>query len=238
MIKIKELYVETESKEILKGINLDLEKGKIYTLMGPNGSGKSTLANVIMGNTKYKVKEGKIFFEERDITNLPINERARMGIFMSFQFPVEIPGVPTNVFLRQAHNSVAEKKKSFLEFQKKVSEESKSIGIKDELLERYVNEGFSGGEKKLSEILQMSVLNPKFIILDEIDSGLDIDFLKRVSEKIRNFMNKDKTILIITHHAKVLDYLEVDKVFMMQEGKIIREGKKELIKEIGQRGFN
>lgn len=234
---IKDLHVDVEGKEILKGINLNLEKGKIYALIGPNGSGKSTLANVIMGNPKYKVKSGNIILNEEDITKLPANERAKRGIFMSFQFPVEISGVPTAAFLRQAHNSTAEKKISIMDFKKLSEKESKSLNMKEEFLQRYVNEGFSGGEKKLSEIFHMSVLNPKFVILDEIDSGLDFNSLKNVSKKINELMTKDKTILIITHHAKILDYLKVNKVFLITEGKITKEGDMKLIKEIEIRGY-
>ena len=236
MIEIKDLHAEAE-KEILKGINLKLEKGKIYALMGPNGSGKSTLANVIMGNPKYKVTKGEILFNKEEITKLLPNERAKKGIFMTFQFPAEVQGVPTKAFLRQAHNSTTEKKQSFLEFQKTIEKESKSLNIKKEFLERYVNEGFSGGEKKLSEILQLSVLNPKFAILDEIDSGLDRDSLENISKKIKKFMNKDKTILIITHHAKILDYLKIARVFMVQEGRIVQEGTMKLIKQLEKKGY-
>ncbi|MBI2044247.1 Fe-S cluster assembly ATPase SufC [Candidatus Pacearchaeota archaeon] len=237
MIKIKDLHVETDNKEILKGINLELDKGKVYALIGPNGSGKSTLANTIMGNPKYKITKGKIIFNNKDITSMSVSERAKLGIFMSFQNPIEINGVPTSAFLRQAHNSTTEKKASLLEFKKMVEKESKSLNMKEEFLSRYVNEGFSGGEKRLSEVLQMLVLSPKFVIFDEVDSGLDVESLKRVSNKINSFMNEEKTILIITHHAKILDYVKLDKIFLIVDGKIIKEGDKKLIKEIENKGY-
>lgn len=238
MIKIKDLHVETDNKEILKGINLDLEKGKVYALIGPNGSGKSTLANVIMGNPKFQVTKGRIVFNDKDITKISVTERAKLGIFMSFQTPNEIHGVPTSAFLRQAHNSTAENKSSLLEFRKLVEKESKSLNMKEEFLSRYVNEGFSGGEKKKSEILQMLVLKPKLAILDEPDSGADADTLKLIANAI-NQTNKSvgTTVLIITHHNKILKYLKPDKVFVIIGGKIVKEGSKDLADEIDKRGY-
>jgi|TARA_Y100000034_G_scaffold55831_1_gene68379 Fe-S cluster assembly ATP-binding protein len=221
MLEIKNLHVEAEEKKILKEINLKFEKGKIYVLMGSNGSGKTTFANVLIGNPKYNISSGKILFDEKDITNLPVNERAKKGLFLSFQFPTEISGITISNFLRTAYNSIKENKISFLDFQRLLEKKAKDLDINKRFLERYLNENFSGGEKKKMEILQMLVLNPKFVILDEIDSGLDIDSLKKISKEINNFMNKEKCILIITHHKEILDYIKHDKILKMFNGKII-----------------
>tara|TARA_Y100000296_G_scaffold74291_1_gene92643 strand:+ start:1936 stop:2601 length:666 start_codon:yes stop_codon:yes gene_type:complete len=221
MIAIKNLHVKAEKKEILKGINLKLEKGKIYVLIGPNGSGKTTFANALIGNQKYKISSGKILFDKKDITNLPVNKRAKKGLFLSFQFPVEISGVTVSNFLRTAYNNTKGKKISFLDFRKLLEKKAKDLDINKEFLERYLNKNFSGGEKKKMEILQMLILDPKFIILDETDSGLDINSLKKVSKEINNFMNKEKCILIITHHKEILDYIKHDKILKMFNKKII-----------------
>ncbi len=237
MIEIKNLNVKSGKKEILKGVNLKLVKGKAYVLMGPNGSGKTTLANVLMGNPKYKISSGEILFNKKNITKLPTNERAKKGFFLSFQFPVEIPGVTISNFLRTAYNSIKEKRISFLDFKRLLEEKARELNINKKFLERYLNENFSGGEKKKMEILQMLVLNPKFIILDETDSGLDIDSLKIISKAIKKFIDKNKTILIITHHKKILDYIKPDKVFIMVDGKIVKEGKKEIINSLEKKGY-
>ena len=237
MIEIKNLNVKSGKKEILKGVNLKLVKGKAYVLMGPNGSGKTTLANVLMGNPKYKISSGEILFNKKNITKLPTNERAKKGFFLSFQFPVEIPGVTISNFLRTAYNSIKEKRISFLDFKRLLEEKAKELNINKKFLERYLNENFSGGEKKKMEILQMLVLNPEFIILDETDSGLDIDSLKIISKAIKKFIDKNKTILIITHHKKILDYIKPDKVFIMVDGKIVKEGKKEIINSLEKKGY-
>ena len=237
MIEIKNLHVESEGENILEEINLKFEKGKVYVLMGPNGSGKSTLANVIMGNPKYKITSGEILFNEKEITNLSTNDRAKKGIFLSFQSPTEISGVTISNFVRQAYNSLKENKISFLDFQKLLGKKAEDLGIDKKFLERYLNESFSGGEKKKMEILQMLVLDPSFVILDETDSGLDIDSLKKISEGIKNFMNDKKCILIITHYRKILDYIKPDKVFVMFNGKIVIEGKKEIIDNIERKGY-
>ncbi len=237
MIEINDLHVEAEEKKIIRETDLKLEKGKIYVLMGPNGSGKTTLANVLMGNPKYKVSSGKILFNEKDITNFSPDERAKKGLFLSFQFPVEISGVTISNFLRTAYNTIKEKKISFLDFQRLLEKKAHDLNIDKKFLERYLNEDFSGGEKKKMEILQMLVLDPKFVILDEIDSGLDADSLKEVSEEINNFMNEEKCILIITHHKKILDYLKHDDVFVMVDGKIVLKGKREIINSLEQHGY-
>ena len=235
-LEIKNLNVNVDGKEILKELNLNLEKGKVYALMGPNGSGKSTLSQVLIGNPKYKFS-GEISFEGEDISDLKPHERAKKGLFLSFQYPVEVPGVTISSFLKTALNSLRGKKISPIEFWNILEKHSKKLKIDKSFLSRFLNEGFSGGEKKKAEILQMLILNPKLAILDETDSGLDIDSLKIVSQGINNFMDKDKTILIITHYQKILDYIKPDKIFIMKNGSIVKEGGKELIEELEKNGY-
>ena len=237
MLEIKNLSVEVDGKKILNKINLKLDKGKVYALMGPNGSGKTSLANVLMANPKYKILSGRIFLDNEDITNLPVNEKARKGIFISYQNPAEISGVTVSNLLRTAFNSLKDNKLSLLDFQKLLQEKTKELDIDEKFLKRYVNEGFSGGEKKKTEILQMLVLNPSFVILDETDSGLDIDSLKIVSKGISKFLSQDKIILIITHYRKILDYINPDKIFIMKDGEICAEGEMELINKIEEKGY-
>ena len=236
MLKIRNLNVNVDGKEILKELNLNLEKGKVYALMGPNGSGKSTLSQVLIGNPKYKFS-GEISFEGEDISDLKPHERAKKGLFLSFQYPVEVPGVTISSFLKTALNSLRGKKISPIEFWNILEKHSKKLKIDKSFLSRFLNEGFSGGEKKKAEILQMLILNPKLAILDETDSGLDIDSLKIVAQGINNFMDKDKTILIITHYQKILDYIKPDKIFIMKNGSIVKEGGKELIEELEKNGY-
>lgn len=235
-LEIKNLDVNVEGKEIIKNLNLNLEKGKIYALMGPNGSGKSTLSQVLMGNPKYKFS-GEILFENENLSNMKPNERAKKGLFLSFQYPVEIPGVTISNFLKTALNSLKGKKISPIEFWNVLDKHSKKLNIDKSFLSRFLNEGFSGGEKKKAEILQMLVLNPKLAILDETDSGLDIDSLKIVSEGIRNFADKEKTILLITHYKRILEYLTPDEILIMKKGKIVKRGGRELIEEIEKKGY-
>lgn len=237
MLEIKNLSVEVDGKKILNKINLKLDKGKVYALMGPNGSGKTSLANVLMANPKYKILSGRIFLDNEDITKLSVNEKARKGIFVSYQNPVEISGVTVSNFLRTAFNSLKDDKLSLLDFQKLLKEKAKELDIDEKFLNRYLNVDFSGGEKKKTEILQMLVLNPSFAILDETDSGLDIDSLKTVSKGIKKFLSKDKIILIITHYRKILDYINPDKIFIMRDGKICGEGGVELINKIEEKGY-
>jgi Fe-S cluster assembly ATP-binding protein len=238
MFEIKDLYVNKEGKNILNGVNLKLKRGKIYALMGPNGSGKSTLARVIAGDPKYEVVSGKILLNKKNILNLEPDERAKLGIFLGFQNPVEISGVTISNFLRQAYNSLKRKKISFLDFQKLIEKKSKELKIETNFLSRYLNEGFSGGEKKKAEILQLLVLDPKIAILDETDSGLDIDSLKIISKGINKFMSKDKTILVITHYKRILNYIKPNKVFIMLNGKIVVEGKGKIINKIEKKGYS
>lgn len=237
ILQIKDLHVEIEGKEILKGINMKLELGKVNALMGPNGSGKSTLANVIMGHPGYKITQGKILFNGEDITNLKPNERAKKGLFLSFQYPQEVSGVTISNFLRTSLNNLKEQKIGVMEFHTLLNEKLKLLNMPEEFSERYLNEGFSGGEKKKSEILQLSILNPKLAILDETDSGLDIDALRIVSEGINSFMNENKCILIITHYKRILEYLTPNKLFIMINGKIIKEGGAKLVDTLEKEGY-
>lgn len=237
ILEIKDLHVSVEGKEILKGLNLKLELGKVNALMGPNGSGKSTLANVIMGHPKYKVTSGQIIFNGDDITNLKPDERAKKGIFLSFQYPNEISGVTISNFLRTAYNSTKEEKISVADFQILLNEKLKKLKMDKQLLQRYLNEGFSGGEKKRGEILQMSVLDPKLAILDETDSGLDIDALKAVADGVNSFMNPEKFILIITHYKRILEHIKPDKLFIMIDGKIALEGTGALVDHLEEKGY-
>src|SRR3989344_5478437 len=237
MLEIKNLRVEIEGKEIIKGINLKFEKGKIYALMGPNGSGKSTLANVIMGNPEYKITKGKIFLNGKDITNLNPDQKAKNGIFLSFQNPSEIEGVTISNFLRMALNNSKNKKISVPDFHKLLKEKLKLLKMPENFSERYLNQGFSGGEKKKSEILQLNILNPKVAILDETDSGLDIDALKIISKGLNKLMDKEKIIIVITHYKRILEYLKPDKIFIMKHGKIVLAGKSSLINKIEKKGY-
>src|SRR3989344_1108316 len=237
MLEIKNLHIQISKKEILKGINLKFEKGKIYALMGPNVSGKSTLAKIIMGDPKYKITKGKIFFNGENITNLNPNQRAKKGIFLSFQNPSEIEGVTISNFLRIALNNQKNKKISVLEFHKLLKEKLKLLKMPENFSERYLNQNFSGGEKKKSEILQLSVLNPKVAILDETDSGLDIDALKTIASGINKLIDKEKIIIVITHYKRILEYLKPDKLFVMMDGKIVLEGGHELVDQLEKKGY-
>ena len=239
MLEIKNLYVNFEGKVILKGVDLKVDTGSVHALMGPNGSGKSTLAHVLMGHPKYKIMMGKIFLNGEDITNLSPDERAKRGLFLSFQMPVEISGVTISNFLRQAYNVLKDRKLSLLEFRALLEEKCNELGMDAKFLNRYLNQGFSGGEKKKAEILQMLVLNPGVAVLDETDSGLDVDSLKYVAKGISKFAAaKDKTVLVITHYKRILEYLEPEKVSVMIDGKIAFEGDKTLVDSLEQKGYS
>ena len=239
ILEIKDLHVEIEGKKILKGFNLVLESGKVNALMGPNGSGKSTLANVLMGNPKYEVTQGEILFEGKNLLSLSPSERAKLGIFLSFQYPQEIEGVTIGNFLRTTINSNnSENKISVMDFKELIEEKSKLLSLPEKFYERYLNQGFSGGEKKKSEMLQLLTLNPKLAILDETDSGLDIDALKSVSNGVNKFMNEDKCVLIITHYKRILELIHPDKVFIMINGKIVQSGTSELVDHLEEKGYS
>lgn len=238
MLEIKNLHVTFEEKEILKGVNMKLEKGKIHALMGPNGSGKTTLSYVLMGHPGYKITKGKILLGGEDITDLSPDKRAKKGLFLSFQSPVAITGITISKFLRQAYNTLNKEKLSLLEFKDRLEEKCNEIGMNLKFLNRYLNEGFSGGEKKKAEILQMLVLNPNTVVLDETDSGLDIDALKLVAKGIKKFSNPEKTILVITHYRRILDYVNPEKVFIMIDGKIASEGDNRIIDQLEKKGYN
>jgi len=237
MLEIKDLHVSVEGNEILKGVNLRLEKGKIHALMGPNGSGKSTLANALMGHPKYKITEGSIILNGENITSLEPHERAKKGLFLSFQYPSEISGVTISNLLRTALSSITGKKVSPLDFKKILDQKMETLKMGKEFLKRYVNEGFSGGEKKRAEILQLAVLDPKVAVLDETDSGLDIDALRIVAEGVNSFMDEEKCILIITHYKRILEYIKPDELFIMLEGKIALSGKGELVDRLEEKGY-
>lgn len=237
ILEIKDLHVSVEGKEILKGINLELDTGKVNALMGPNGSGKSTLSNALMGNPKYEITKGKILYDGKDITKLSPDKRAKLGLFLSFQYPSEIPGVTISNFLRTALNSLTGKKIKVMDFKKILDKKLQQLKMDAKFSRRYLNDGFSGGEKKKAEILQLMVLNPKLAILDETDSGLDIDALKEVSKGVNAFMNKDKCILIITHYKRILEYIKPDKLVIMIDGKIALEGKGDLVDHLEEKGY-
>jgi len=242
MIKIKKLKVSVEEKNILKGINLEIPKGEVHAIMGRNGSGKSTLANTLAGNEKFEVKSGSIHMNDVDITEMSAENRALSGIFVCFQYPVAIPGVSMAYFLRAAINAHFEHQGKeemdaveFLNQSKKILSE---LNLDDSFLKRSINDGFSGGEKKKSEILQLLSLNPKFAILDETDSGLDIDALKTVADGVNKFNDKDNSTLIITHYERLLEYIKPDVVHVMIDGKIKKSGDMSLAQEVEKKGYS
>jgi len=237
LLEIKNLHVEVEGKEILKGINLNLDLGKINALMGPNGSGKSTLVNTIMGHPRYKITQGKIVFKGKEISKFSPDKRAKLGIFLSFQYPREISGISVSKFLKTASKELNQKF-SIFDFKKNLKEKTNLLGIYNEMTERYLNEGFSGGEKKKNEILQMLVLNPNLIMLDETDSGLDVDSLKIVAKGVNEIMNQKKCTLIITHYKRILEHIKPNKIFIMLNGKIVLEGGKEIVDQLEEKGYN
>ena len=242
MLKIEDLHVSIEGKEILKGLSLDVKPGEIHAIMGPNGSGKSTLSSVIAGNEDYKVVKGNIFYNGENIEDLSADERANRGIFMSFQYPVAIPGITVTNFIKTAINSNlkarGEKEMPAGEMLKKIREKSKLLEIDSKFLSRSLNEGFSGGEKKRNEIFQMAMLEPNLAILDETDSGLDIDALKVVANGVNKLKNDDNAIVIITHYQRLLDYITPDFVHVLQEGKISKSGDKSLALELEEKGYD
>ncbi len=240
-LNINNLNVSIEGKKIIHDFSLNINQGEVHAIMGPNGSGKSTLANVLAGNENYEVNSGQIIFKDHNLLDLNIEERAKQGMFLAFQYPVEIPGVNITPFLQASLNSKLknENKEELdsLSFARLLRNKAEELGINSEMLKRSINTGFSGGEKKRYEILQMSVLNPEFTIFDETDSGLDVDALKIVTEGINKFKNKNNSFLIITHYQKLLDYIRPDFVHVMRNGKIIKSGNISLANEIEESGY-
>ena len=240
MLKISNLKASTGGKDILKGLNLEIKAGEVHAIMGPNGSGKSTLANVLSGKPGYSVS-GEINFEGKKLNNVPIEERAQNGIFLAFQYPLEIPGVNTSNFLRTAINSIrkskGEKELDALSFIKLIKEKASELKIDEKFLSRQLNVGFSGGEKKKNEILQMKLLEPKLSVLDETDSGLDIDALKIVADGVNSYKNQDNSFLIITHYQRLLDYIKPDFIHVLSNGKIIKTGRSELGQQLEKTGY-
>lgn len=237
LLDIRSLHAGVEGKEILKGLSLTVGKGEVHVILGPNGSGKSTLMNVIMGHPKYEVTAGSIAFEGEDITQLKTFERARKGLFLSFQTPEEIPGISVENMIRTAKQAVSGERVKLLPFRRKLKAMMEELKIKPEYADRYLNVGFSGGEKKRNEILQLLMLEPKLALLDETDSGLDVDAVQIVSEGVAKFHNEDNSCLIITHNTRILEKLTVDRVHVLMNGTIVEEGGAELIEEINRRGF-
>jgi len=242
MLTIKDLKVEIENKEILRGINLEVKPGEVHAIMGPNGSGKSTLANVIAGREEYEVTGGTVTFEGEDLLELEVDERAREGIFMAFQYPIEIPGVSNSNFLKQTLNSIrrerGEEELDAMEMLQLLREKIKMVGMDENMLRRSLNEGFSGGEKKRNEILQMAVLEPKLGILDETDSGLDIDALKIVAEGVNQLRSKDRSFIIVTHYQRLLNYIVPDYVHVLYRGRIVKSGDKNLALKLEEKGYD
>jgi Fe-S cluster assembly ATP-binding protein len=242
MISIKNLHANIEGKEILKGINLEVKAGEVHAIMGPNGSGKSTLASVLAGRDGYEITEGSIAFENKNLLDLEAEERAREGIFLAFQYPVEIPGVSTTNFLKTAMNQIrqhrGEKILDAVAFLKLMKAKMKLVEIDQALLSRSLNEGFSGGEKKRNEIFQMAMLEPKLAILDETDSGLDIDALRIVAHGVNSLKSKDNASILITHYQRLLDYIVPDFVHVLFNGKIVKTGDKSLAVELEEKGYD
>ena len=240
MLEIKNLKASINNKDILKGLNLKIHPGEVHAIMGPNGSGKSTLANVLSGKNGYEIS-GELNYKGENIKNIPIEERAQKGIFLAFQYPTEIPGVNTSNFFRTSLNKVrkAQGKKELdaLSFLKIVKEKSNELGMDEKMLSRQLNVGFSGGEKKKNEILQMKILDPNFIILDETDSGLDIDALKIVADGVNSSRNNEKSFLVITHYQRLLNFIKPDFVHVLAGGKIVKSGTKELAMELEKTGY-
>jgi Fe-S cluster assembly ATP-binding protein len=242
MLQIRNLRARVENREILKGVNLTVRAGEVHAVMGPNGSGKSTLAQILAGREGYEITAGEVLFEGKDLLELDPEERAREGVFLAFQYPVEIPGVNSTYFLKAALNEVrkhrGEPELDAMEFLTLVKERMKVLELNEELLKRPVNEGFSGGEKKRNEIFQMAVLEPKLAILDETDSGLDIDALKVVAAGVNRLKRPDTAQLVITHYQRLLDYIIPDFVHVLYDGRIVRSGDKELAHELEEKGYD
>lgn len=241
MLTIKDLYASVEGKQILKGLNLQINAGEVHAIMGPNGSGKSTLSQVLAGREDYDITGGEVDYLGQDLLDMKIEERACAGLFLAFQYPIEIPGVSNAYFLRASVNAVRRSRGlpelNAIEFLKRVREEMKTVGMREEFLHRSVNEGFSGGEKKRNEVLQMSMLEPKMAILDETDSGLDIDALRVVADGVNRLRSPERSLLVITHYQRLLEYIVPDFVHVLVNGRIVRSGGRELALELEERGY-
>ena len=242
MLTIKDVEVSIQDKEILKGINLEVKPGEVHAIMGPNGSGKSTLANVLAGREEYEVTSGAVSYEGEDLLEMEVDERAHAGIFMAFQYPIEIPGVSTSNFLKSTVNAVRKargmEELNAVQMLKLIREKINMVGMDDKLLKRSLNEGFSGGEKKRSEMLQMALLEPKLAILDETDSGLDIDALRIVAEAVNQLRSKDRSFIIVTHYQRLLEYIVPDYVHVLYNGRIVKSGDKNLALELEEKGYD
>jgi Fe-S cluster assembly ATP-binding protein len=237
MLKIENLQVEIDGQEIVKGLDLEVGEGEIHAIMGPNGSGKSTLANVLMGHPRYEVTGGSITFRGQDVFELEPDERAKLGMFLAFQYPSEVPGVSVANFLRTAVNSVREEELSPMDMYRLIQEKMKIMRMDPRFAERYLNEGFSGGEKKRNEILQMLMLDPRLAIMDETDSGLDIDALQVVARGVNELRGPEFSAVIITHYQRILRYIEPDRVHVMLDGRIVTSGGQELAEELEEKGY-
>ncbi len=242
MLEIKDLHAGVDGNEIVKGVSLSVNKGEIHAIMGPNGSGKSTLAKILSGHPAYETTAGKVIFDGKDLLEMDAEERSIAGIFMGFQYPVEVPGVNNAEFLRMAHNarrvSAGEEEIDPLDFDELLSEKMKTLGMEKKYKERNLNDGFSGGEKKKNEILQMAILEPKLSILDETDSGLDIDALRVVSEGVNKLRSENNALILITHYQRLLDYIKPDFVHVFSDGQIIKSGDKSLALELESQGYD
>ena len=242
MLKIKNLHAKINNNEVLKGLDLEVKPGEIHAIMGPNGSGKSTLAHVLSGKSGYEVTAGEIEFEKKNLLELSPDKRALEGLFLAFQYPVEVPGVNNLYFLKEAYNAkrkyLGEKNLDAFDFMKLVKAKAKELKMDEKFLRRSVNEGFSGGEKKRNEILQMSILEPKLGVLDETDSGLDIDALKVVSDGVNRLRSADRSFIVVTHYQRLLDYIQPDFVHVLSNGKIIKSGDKSLALELEAKGYS
>ena len=242
LLEIKDLHTAIDGKEILKGLNLQINSGEVHAIMGPNGSGKSTLAKVLAGHPSYEVTHGEVLYEGKNLLELEPDERAREGVFLAFQYPVEVPGVSNSQFLRLAYNEkmkhLGEEELDPLEFNDYLTEKAKIVDMDKSFFKRSVNEGFSGGEKKRNEILQMAVLEPKLAVLDETDSGLDIDALRIVAEGVNKLRSEVNAIILVTHYQRLLNYITPDFVHVLAGGKIVKEGGKELALELEEKGYD
>ena len=237
MLKINNLHASVDSTEILKGISLEIKAGEVHAIMGPNGSGKSTLANVLMGNPTYEVTKGTIEFDGEDVTEYPVDKRAKKGMFLAFQYPESIPGVTIVNMLKTALTNIEETDYTAVELRLKVADAMKELGLSPDFVDRYLNEGFSGGERKRNEILQLAVLNPKLAILDETDSGLDVDGLRVVGEGINNLKTPERGYLIVTHYQRLLEYINPDFVHVFVDGNIVVSGSKDLSDKLEKEGY-